>query len=129
MKPVYVPNLYVVGTVLSATRNSAAQQLYNSFVYAIQVVITGTPTGSLKLQASCDQAYSGKPTSGSSGLNPLPVNWTDIASSSQAVTAAGSVIWNITDPGYNWVRIVYTDTSSGSSTAVIASSSFNGKGF
>ena len=121
MKTVNTPNIIASGVVLNATRTSTAMQLFDAFVFSIQVVISGTPTGSLKLQASCDAAFSGVPG--------LPTVWTDVANSSTNVTAAGSVIWSITEPGYNWVRVVYTDTSSGSSTAIISSATFNSKGF
>lgn len=121
MKPVNVPNLIPLNTVMNATINSVAQQVYNAFIFSIQIVFTGTPTGSFKLQASSDPAFSGMPNE--------PTHWTDIANSTFAVTAAGNVMWNNLQPGYNWVRVVYTDTSSGSSTAIITDSTFNAKGF
>lgn len=128
MKPNNIKNIIPVGTVLNATRNSVELQVYSSFIFSIQIFFTGTPTGTFKLQASDDQAYSGVPTSLGSGLNAPPTNWTDVADSTFTVSAAGNVMWNYSYPGFNWVRVVYTDTSSGSSTAVIASSTFNGKG-
>ena len=127
MKFFNVPNIIPAGTVMNATINSVPQQLLDSYIYSIQVVFTGTPTGSFKLQASADPAaqsvaYLGK--------NSLPTNWTDepTASSTKTVSAAGSVMWNISWPGYNWVRVVYTDTSGGTSTAVVTVASFNAKG-
>lgn len=128
MKFVNVINLVPASTVMNTTINSTAQPMLDLFSFAIQVVFTGTPTGSIKLQFSNDAAYAGNPRSGTSGLNPPPTNWTDIANSSFTVTAAGNVGWDYSWPGFNWVRIVYTDTSSGSSTAIITSSTFNGKG-
>lgn len=121
MKPVNVPNLYAVGTVLNTTRNSVAQQVYNGFIFSIQVFFSGTPTGSFKLQASSDPAFSGIPNE--------PVHWSDIADSTLSVSAAGDVMWNYSNPGFNWVRIVYSDSSGGTSTATITSSTFNMKGF
>jgi hypothetical protein len=38
-------------------------------------------------------------------------------------------MWDYYGPGFNWVRVQYTDTSGGSSTAVIATATFNGKSF
>lgn len=111
---------------MNANINSSALPLYQMFGYAIQIVFTGTPTGSFKLQGSCDPV----PQAGSPSITAVipPVNWTDIASSTQMVAAAGSIFYNVTDVLYNWVRVVYTDTSSGSSTAIITVSTFNGKG-
>jgi hypothetical protein len=128
MKFVNVPNLIASGTVLNTTINSTAQSFMDLFGFSIQVVITGTPTGTIKLQMSDDISYSGKPTAGGTGLNAPPVNWTDIANSSFTVTAAGNVAWDYSWPGFNWVRVQFTDTSGGTSTATVTSSTFNGKG-
>jgi len=109
---------------LNADHNSAPLQLKNMFGYSIQIVWTGTPTGTLKLQASSDPLYSGAP-----GTNPAePNNWTDVDNSSQSISSGGNYLWNQTDVMYNWVRVVFTDSSSGTSTAVITSAVFNGKG-
>lgn len=108
--------------VLSANRVSAAFQVWEMYGFSIQAVYTGTPTGTFKLQGSADpiSKNTGSPTQ-------APTNWTDIAGSSVAVTAAGDYMWNVSDAMYNFVRIVYTDGSSGSSSAVV-SAVFNGKG-
>lgn len=99
--------------VMNANINSPASALENIFGYAIQAVYTGTPTGSLKLQISCDPIQNATP-------NPtLPTNWVDLINSSVNVSAAGAYIWNIPDVNYTWVRVVYTDGSSGASTAVL----------
>jgi hypothetical protein len=126
MKTVCLPNIIPASTVLNTTINSVACQLQESVAYSIQIVITGTPTGSFKLQSSDDPVAAATAVFLKSGL---PINWTDIASSSQAVTAAGSIIWDKSWPGFNWVRAVYTDTSSGSSTAIVTISTFNSKSF
>lgn len=96
---------------LTSTVNSEAVLLQNVIDYAIQIVYTGTPTGSFKLQASNDD---GQPLKGVSPvtLGSSVVNWTDVPSSSVAVSgAAGSSMWNIQDAGYRWVRVVYVFTS------------------
>lgn len=109
---------------LNANITGYSQQLKNMFGYSIQLSWSGTPTGTFKLQGSSDPLYSGAP-----GTNPAePTNWTDVPSSSQAVVAAGSYMWNISDVMYNWVRVVFTDGSGGASTALITSAVFNGKG-
>lgn len=108
---------------MNANHNSTPEQLWNIIGYAIQVVMTGTPTGTFKLQGSCDPA-----TQGPGGANENnPSNWSDIANTSQAVSGAGTYMWNINEIYYNWVRLVYTDGSSGMSTATF-NATFNGKG-
>lgn len=98
--------------------------------FAIQVVFTGTPTGSFKLQASCEGVSKQNEVIGVNGAVTYNVtNWSDVANSSFSVTAAGNVFWNY-DGNVNWtfVRVVYTDTSSGASTAIVTSATINCKG-
>lgn len=116
-------NIITAGTVLNATRTSPAMQVINMWGFAIQVVFTGTPTGTFKLQASADPLLVNNPIA-----YPPPTNWTDIADSSHAVVAAGDYMWDVFDVTFNFVRLVYTDTSGGASTAVLTVSTFNGKG-
>lgn len=111
-------NLAAMNTDLT----SVAMQLYNMVGFAIQLEITGTPTGSFKLQASCDSVVQ------ADLMAQAPMNWTDIPSSSTAITASGSIMWNVIEPMYNFVRVLYTDASGGSSDAIIAVATFNGKG-
>jgi len=128
MKPYNKPNIISAGTVMNTNITSPAQQVYNAFSFGIQITFTGTPTGSFKLQASCDQATDALSSGNYSGNN-LPTHWTDIANSTFAVSAAGNVEWDYDMPGFNWVRVVYADSSGGSSTAVISSATLNVKGF
>lgn len=107
---------------MGANITSEAVPLNQIYTFAIQAVYTATPTGTLKLQASCDPYINTMPTA------ELPTNWTDIANSSISITAAGNYMWNVSDIGYNWVRLVYTDGSGGTSTAALTVT-FNGKGF
>lgn len=123
-------NIIPVNTVMNAAINSAVCQLENMVGFAIQVVFTGTPTGSFKLQASCDQVSKQNETIGANGLITYVVpHWSDVAESSFSVVAAGNVFWNY-DGNVNWtfVRVVYTDDSGGSSTAIITSAVLNCKG-
>lgn len=124
-----LPNIIAAATVLNANRNSIAVQLENMFCYAIQITIAGTPTGTAKLQMSNDPVPKANLVIGVNGLiTYTPVYWTDVANSSTAVSAAGSIYWNQADIAYNYVRVVYTDGSSGMSTATITAANFNGKG-
>ena len=117
-----VPNIIAPSTVMNATINSSAVPLLQTWFYAIQVVFTGTPTGTFKLQGSCD------PIPQARVEVQTPTNWSDIINSSIAVSAAGNLMWNVSEIGYNYVRVVYTDTSGGTSTAIITVCNFNGKG-
>jgi hypothetical protein len=126
MKPYNFPNVITANQVLNASFFSQAMQLYSSYNFSIQVVFTGTPTGTFFLQASADPMYSGYP--GGSTAPATPTNWSTIADSDFVVSAAGDCFWNYSYPGFNWVRIGYTDGSAGASTAVVTSSVINIKG-
>jgi hypothetical protein len=83
--------------------------------YAAQITFTGTPTGSLKLQVSCDI---GNPNAPFPHSDDSVINWVDLAGTTVAISAAGSVLLNIVDAGYSWVRVVYTHTSGASQITV-----------
>lgn len=118
-----------VSTVMNANLNSVSLQAWNVLCYSIQVVFTGTPTGTFKLQASCDPSAQAVSTGNYTSAVTAPVHWSDIANTSTMVSSAGNVFWNMEDIGYNWIRVVYTDGSSGMSTAIITSAVFSAKGF
>lgn len=115
-------NIIPAGTVLNATVDSMAMQIFELSMYAMQIVVSGTPTGNFRLQASNDPYPNPQPS------QTYPINWTDVANSTFNVTEAGNVMWTVQLPGYNYVRAVYTDTSGGTSTATVTSSTFNAKG-
>lgn len=123
-------DIFTAGTILNDNRNSLAMQLENMFGFAIQVVFTGTPTGTFKLQASCDPVPAQRERVGANGVITFtPTNWTDVEDSDFTVTAAGSVFWNYSETvNWTYVRAVYTDGSGHASTAVITSSRLVGKG-
>lgn len=77
--------------------------------YTSQLVFTGAPVGTFKLQFSSDQTKYVAPT--------FPVqtdditNWTDCTESAQSITEAGDHMWNVQNTGVMWVRVVYTAIS------------------
>lgn len=82
--------------------NSTPFRLEGYDEVGIQAVFTGSPTGTFKVQISVQQGSDEVGT----GVN----NWTDVANSSQAVTASGNIFWDLRT-GAKWVRVVYTFTS------------------
>lgn len=111
------------GVVLNANSNSPFVPLKSIFMYSIAANISGTPTGTISLQASNDpETNDTQPLS-----NKPPVNWVTIANSSFSVTSSGETMWNVSEVAYNYVRVVYVDSSSGASTATM-NIVFNGKG-
>jgi hypothetical protein len=92
---------------------SSAVELDHIYGLAVQAVYTGTPSGILKLQASCDvpAAYA---TAGT-----VPTNWTDITGASVSISAAGTALINLDGQHYNWVRLVFTPTLPGSNAGTL----------
>ncbi len=108
-----------VGTGLGADWTSEVLYLGHVSQYSIQLVFTGTPSGTFKLQCSND---AGHPNAQSKVEQSADViNWTDIAGSSQVISAAGDLTYNAENVGYNWVKVVWTRTAStGTLTSVRA---------
>lgn len=83
--------------------------LGNTVNYSIQLVFTGSPVGTFKLQCSDDP---GNPTlPGKQPQSDTVVHWTDITDSIQAITEAGNHAWNVQNVGYLWVKVAYVRTS------------------
>ena len=88
---------------LSGNVTAPAILLENIYGYSVQAVLTGSPVGSIKLQASDDE--------GTDLIGGGVTNWTDITESITAVTTSGNIIWNVTSSFYRWARVVYVFTS------------------
>lgn len=81
--------------------------LNQDYGYTIQVNWTGTAeVGTFKLQLSCDPGVLH-----SDGSVTGVTHWTDVDSSSQAISADGDLAWTVSNGIYNWARAVYTRTS------------------
>lgn len=108
--------------VTSSLNSSAiwSGTLYNA---AIQVVFTGAPAGTLKLQCSEDI---GNPASSDELARVSNVtNWTDVKDSSQAIAGAGAHVWSFDVITHRWLRVVWTPSGgSGYITSII----IHGKG-
>lgn len=111
--------LFTAADMSQASLSSSPIQLFNCFGYAIQLIFTGSPVGSVSVYVSCDPCNEG-------GVAvPAPSNFTLLASSTTAISAAGDIMYNINDCNYNWFKVVYTKTSGTGSL----SGRFNLKGF
>lgn len=108
---------------LGASFNSAPVRLENMTLFSAQIVVTGSAAlnGTFTLEGSND--FGADPTGAGADVTGLS-NWTTIGSTSQAVTADGSVLYNIVDPAFRWIRVVWTRTG-GTATATAR---FNAKG-
>lgn len=91
-------NAIVVNGDMSGNINSDPTNIDSCVSFSVQAVITGTPTGTIELQASNDVV-----TSSAAG----PVNWTTITESEADITSSGTYMVNYELPSYSWVRLVY----------------------
>lgn len=113
----------LAGGSMSVSFNSDPVSLISVYAYSIQLTWASgsTPVGTFKLQGSLD--------SGDNGLGQgyvAPTHWTDITSSSQSISGTpGSIIYDVTECSYRWVRLVYTSTS-GSATIGVANINVKG---
>jgi len=114
---------------MNVSSNSPYVPLKSIILYTVAAVVTGTPTGTIKLQASNDPETNDTQYNVTANRPPSvgPVNWVDITNSSFTLSSSGETMWNVRDIGYNYVRVVYTDSSGGTSTATM-NIIFNGKG-
>lgn len=88
-------------------------ELDHIYGYAVQAVFSGTPAGTVALQASCD------PPSAYATAGTTPSNWTEITGSSQAVSGEMTYLPNVIGGFYNWVRLIFTPTEEGSNEGTL----------
>ncbi len=80
---------------------------------SIQFVATGTAAGNFQLQASNDQ------NTGLPNDNFVPSHWNNIGSP-VTVSGAGSYLAPFIELSYEYLRLVYTDTSGGTASLLIS---------
>lgn len=91
---------FITNADLGSSYNSDPIKLSMAKSSNIQLLFTGAPVGTFKLQTSTDTTNKASEVT----------NWDDVPDSDQAVSAAGSHTW-ITNLRLKWVRVVFTRTS------------------
>lgn len=90
-------------TSMATTITGSSFNIATYGTVAVQAVYSGSPNGTLKLQCSNDNS-----------------NWSDISGASSSVSSAGNTVFNLTDAGYAFIRLIYTFVSgSGSLSATV----------
>lgn len=100
-----ISNANILSPALTATIPYTSTAFYVGSIsdYSIQLIYTTTNL-SCKLQISNDQ---GKPQ-GQSFTDEGVVNWTDITGSTVTDTTSGSIMYDVAECTYRWVRMVIT---------------------
>jgi hypothetical protein len=105
-------NINVIPVQAAATVTTAAIPALNLFSCSAQASAVGAgAAGTLIMQASDDIA-------GDDGHPGPPSNWSAIPSATIAVSGAGAFLIPKTDLCYQWVRLVYTNTGTGTISVV-----------
>ena len=89
---------------LTTTLNSEAIFSQNMIYSSVQVSSAGTPSGTMEFYGSND--FGGSPGLGT----PIITNWASIGT--VTVSASGNAL-SITNLAYKWIKVKWTDTSSG----------------
>ncbi len=92
---------------MSGDITGGSQQMVQMAIGNIAARFTGIPNGTLKLEISNDSE-----------------NWTEYTNSDYALTTDGDVSWNLSNIGYQYIRVVY-ERNSGSGNLNV---SISGKG-
>lgn len=90
---------------LSASTTLVPIYLGNIYTYSIQLIFTGTPTGTFKLQCSNDEGHPKAPEK--PYQYATVVNWVDITGGSQMIASDGIHTYNVETTGYLWVRVAW----------------------
>jgi hypothetical protein len=96
---------------MSGDLHSTPYFLDQDYGYGIQLVWTGSVTGTFTVEISNDVGVS-NPDGTVSGVT----NFTTLSNSSQAITNAGNLFYNVNLAFYRWVRIAYAHGSGGTAS-------------
>lgn len=112
------PALTLIGNV---TKGSVAFWATDILRCSVQIGTTGTLNGTIQLRVSNDIAV-GLPKN-----QYQPANWSLIGTA-VTVTTAGVYLIPYIETSYEYIQLLYTDSSGGTSTGVIAQANFCSKG-
>ena len=113
----------VINHTALASFNAPSTLLKNIYMCSVCMISSGSVNGTAKLQASNDPETNDTQTNSTTGTPPTqsPTNWADITNSSVTVnsTSAAPILWNVDAIGFNYIRMVWTDSSSGAANGTI----------
>lgn len=103
----------LVFSAADASVDQTSSAILANYLVAVsaQAIQTGAATGALKFQASNDPAIIAG--------GAQPTNWTDVASQTVTIGAAGTFLIPKFDICYNWIRLVYTKNNGSAGTVTV----------
>lgn len=104
-------NIAILPLQTAATVTSAAIDSRNLLYCSVQITASSGGGGTLQLQASND-------ISGEDGKPGPAANWSNVPSGSVSVTGAGAFLIPTTTICYQQLRVVYTNSGSGTISAI-----------
>lgn len=103
-KNVLTPYKLVSAADISVDSTSAAVNIQWLDNVSVQANLSGSPVGNLQIQGSLD--YSQTP------FNPAAAGtWVNVLPSAVAISASGSVLLNLDQLAFPWIRVQYLHTS------------------
>lgn len=94
-----------------STTNGVVVDTSLVFTCSAQLIATGSAAGTFKMQASNDEGPSNY-------LDTfVPTNWTDVFGTSITVSGAGTYLITTTNLAYNYIRLVFVSTGTGTVVA------------
>jgi len=105
-------NSLIMSAANNATHTSTIIWANDIVRISVQAVVTGTPTGSLQMWVSNDLSH------GNATTQQDPLNWT-VLGTAVTISAAGTFLISEIETSYEFIKLVYTDGSSGAATGTI----------
>lgn len=103
-----------IATQTAATLTSNPIPVNQAYSCSLQISTTGAAAGIAIIQASNDHIP------GDYATLQTPMNWSAITGATVTISAAGSVLIPKLDLAYQYIRVVYTNTGTGTVQAVLS---------
>lgn len=103
----------IPATIANAAINSSVVWADDIVRASFQAIVAGTVNGAIQVQVSNEQAV-GLPAN-----QYQPANWTNLGTT-VALTSAGSYFVPLFESCYEYIRVVYSDSSGGTATGSVA---------
>jgi len=111
-----VQNKSLIDSPVALTTSWQSEPIWLEHIicWSLQLIFTGSPSGTFVIQVSNDPLSYEDVKNGAKTIG----NWSDYTGSTSIITAAGDLFFNIKDAGYKWARVKYVFTAGTGSLTV-----------